>query len=195
MSDSSGKGNLLGAVEKSPFFTFAKPYLDFIGKGTMFTIVYILMAVASLLMPFAIIFWAANNGIFNMGAQGVTWFILTWIFTAFAGWIGFQLWWERKSQVVEVKESEFVATPIIADIVRTFGEWIGTLMAIIGFAAGLFGVIILGQYMNYVLPGGPMLIAAGPVAGFFTILLFRLLAEALRVFVNIANSLRDIAKK
>ncbi|MCL2443344.1 MAG: hypothetical protein FWD13_07760 [Treponema sp.] len=197
MSDSGIGSKVTGAVssvENTVFFKFAKPYLDFIGKGTMFTIVYIIGAGASILMPIIAIVAAAVSGIFTAGAQAVIWFIFTWFFIAFAGWIGFQLWWDRKSQVTEVRDSEFVATPIIADIVRTFGEWLGTFMAIVGFGAGLFGLIIYFDLLSE-LPGGPALIIVGPIAGFFTILFFRLAAESLKIFVNIANSVRDIAKK
>jgi len=201
MSDSNEKKSLSGVLEnleKTPFFTFSKPYLDFIGKGTMFSLVYYLMAIVSILVPFAFIIWAIQEGIFDyasyMGAGIIVWFIITWFFAAFAGWIGFQLWWARKSQVTEVKESEFVAIPICADIFRTFGEWLGTLIAVIGFGGGLFGLILANEFLSTV-PGGSALVIAGPVVGFFTILFFRLVAEGIKIFVSIANSCRDIAKK
>jgi len=204
MSDSSLKKDLSGVLgeiltkfEQTKLFTFSKPYIDFIGKGTMFSIVYVLMALISLIgLPVGSIIFAIQLGIFNMGAQGVIWFILTWFCVVFAGWVGFQLWWARKSQVGEVKESEFVATPIMADIFRTFGEWIGTILIIVGFGGGLFGLIVMSAngYLNAI-PGGPALVLAGPIAGFFIILFFRLVAEGMKLFVSIANSCRDIAKK
>ena len=202
MSDSNEKKGFAGFTD-SPFFTLAKPYLDFIGKGAMFSIVYYLMAIVSILIPIVVIVIAIiNRSIFSyVGAKGIVWFILTWFFIAAAGWIGFQLWWNRRKQVMDVKESEFIAIPIIADIVRTFGEWVGTLLAVIGFGAGLFGLIILGDELNVMLGMigmsrfGAALVIAGPVAGFFIILFARLIAEAMKIFVSIANSCKDIAKK
>ncbi|MCL2231161.1 MAG: hypothetical protein FWC01_08700 [Treponema sp.] len=200
MSDSSEKKGLAGFTD-SPFFNLARPYFDFIGKGTMFSIVYYLMAIVSILLPIAVIVIAAQNGIFSVGGKYVVWFILSWLFIAAAGWVGFQLWWNRRIQVMDVKESEFVAIPIIADMVRTFGEWIGTLLAVVGFGAGLFGLLILGDELTMMLSMigmdqfGGGLVVAGPVAGFFIILFARLVAEAMKLFVSIANSCKDIAKK
>ena len=190
-----------GKFSNSPFFNFSKPYLDFIGKGTMFHIVYFLMAAVSLLIPIALIIVAVRTGIFSFGGKIIAWFIFTWFFAAFAGWIGFQLWWNRRSQITDVKNSEFVVIPIVADIVSTFGEWLGTLIAIIGFGAGLFGLIILGRDLSYVLSMidmdqfGGLTIILGPVAGFFIIIIAKAMAEAIRIIVSIANSCKDIAKK
>ena len=199
--DQTNEKKEFGKNFNSPFFTFAKPYFDFIGKGTMFHIVYFSMAAVSILIPIGLIIFAVEMELFSIGPRGVVWFILTWLCAAFACWIGFQLWWNRKSQITDVKDSEFVVIPTVADIVSTFGEWIGTLVAIIGFSAGLFGVIILGDYLNLVLnyigagQFGALIIIIGPVAGFFIIILSKAIAEAIRIIVSIANSCRDIAKK
>jgi len=183
------------ALSSSPFFTFSKPYLNFIGKGTMFNLVYIVMAIVSLLFPIAVIFLAIEMRIFDYGARGIIFFIFSWLVVAFAGWIGFQLWWDRKSQIMEVKDSEFVATPIVSDIFRTFGEWTGTLIAIIGAGVGFFGLIIFPELLRYIPYGGPLMIIAGPIVGFFIIVFSRFLAEQLRVFAAIANNTRSIAQK
>ena len=96
---------------------------------------------------------------------------------------------------------KFVVIPIVADIVSTFGEWLGTLIAIIGFGAGLFGLIFLGRDLSYVLSYigmaqfGGLTIIMGPVAGFFIIIIAKAVAEAIRIIVSIANSCKDIAKK
>lgn len=205
MSDSEktneGKKRLEGILN-TPFFTFSKPYLDFIGKGTMFHIVYFLMAAISILIPIGLIIYVAQSGLFNyFGGKFIAWFIITWLFAAFACWIGFQLWWNRRSQITDVKNSEFVVIPIVADIISTFGEWVGTLIAVIGFGGGLFGLIFLGSDLNYILSAinmggfGALTIIAGPIAGFFIIIISKALAEAIKIIVSIANSCRDIADK
>ncbi|MDR0473785.1 MAG: hypothetical protein LBH43_08985 [Treponema sp.] len=208
-SESNEKKGLAQVTDKinssanTPFFTFSKPYLDFIGKGTMYNLVYIVMAVINLILPFAVIFMAAEKGVFNfkyVPVKLIIAFIFLWLFVAFACWIGFQLWWDRKSQVKTLQDAEFVATPIVADIFRTFGEWLGTLMAIIGVGGGLTALIFRSDYeMRYMMgfiPGlnsGALAIVAGPVAGFFTIIFFRFLAELLKIAVALANNIKEIA--
>ena len=206
--ESKGK-RLLERLDKNPFFGFSKPYLNFIGKGSIFSIVYFLMSVVSLIIPFVVIYLAiANrNAMFrnwltgSVQASAVIAFIFTWFFIAFACWVGFQLWWNRRSQVTSVAESEFVAIPICAGILRTFGEWFGTLIGIIGFGAGLIAVIALrgdaGGILD-LLPGfgwasGPLVIFIGPVVGFAYIVVFRLLAELLKVAAALANNTKEIA--
>ena len=195
MSDSNEKkGNT--AFTESSFFTLSKPYLDFIGKGTMYNLVYIVMAITSLIIPFAVIFWAVDMELFKIGAKGVVFFTFSWLVIAFACWIGFQLWWNRKSQVTEVKDSEFVATPMVSEIFQTFGEWAGTLIAIIGAGVGLFGLIIFPELLDYIpYIGGPALVIAGPVTGFFIIIISRFFAEQIRIFAAIANNTKSIAQK
>jgi hypothetical protein len=183
---------------QSPFFTLSKPYLDYIGKGTMFNLVYVIMAVVSLLViPIGVLIWVIETEILRwFGGRAVVWFIFTMLFVLLAGWIGFQLWMNRMSQVRQVKDSEFVVIPILADIIRTTGEWLGTLLAIIGFGAGLFGLIIYNELIADFIPGGGIvLLLAGPVLGFFVVLLHSAIAEGVRIFVSIANSLKEISQK
>ena len=192
----------LEKLTENPFFTFSKPYLDFIGKGTMFYLIYIVMAVVNLLLPFIILFMIIDAGLFGFGAKFVFAIIFSWIVIVFACWIGFQLWWDRKSKINLVKSDEFVVTPIVSDIVQTFGEWIGTLIAIIGAGVGLIAFIFLGNEMSdffRYIPGigflgsGPAIILIGPVTGLFIIILFRFLAEQMRMLVALVNNTKDIA--
>ena len=194
MSDSETKG--LKKFAQTPLFTFSKPYLDFIGKGTIFNLVYIVMALVNIVLPFVIIAYVINLGLFSLGGKFVVAIILAWLVVLFACWIGFQLWWERKSKIATVENSEFVATPIVADIFRTFGEWLGTMIAIIGAGVGIIATIILGKDMSYI-PGmdsGALVIIAGPVLGFFIIIISRFLAELLKIFVALANNTKEIAE-
>jgi len=191
---------LLDKLDGNPFFGFARPYLNFIGKGTIFSFVYFIMAVVSLILPFFVIYFVVDSGFLGeVGGRGVVAFIFSWFVIAFACWIGFQLWWNRRKQVTEVAESEFVAIPICAGILRTFGEWLGTLIGITGFGAGLIASIILGNYMRMLemyfgIPGGPIVIFTGPVVGFFLLVLFRLLAELLKIVAALANNTKAIAE-
>lgn len=203
MSDSDEKKGF-EAFKQSRFFTFSKPYLDFIGKGTIYNLVYIVMTIINLLLPVIVIIQIINSGIFRLGAKFIIASILSMLVITFACWIGMQLWWNRRNQVTEVKDSEFIATPIISDIFRTFGEWIGTLIAIIGAGVGLIALIFLGRDMNFLFrlmnlsflaDFGWMVIFIGPVLGFFIIIISRFIAEQLRIFAAIANNTKDIAQK
>jgi len=220
MSDSNEKsikkqlGGLIETVENTVFFKFSKPYLDLIGKGSLFKIVYVIMALVSLL-GIPITTMVMGKDIFRYGGgQEIAWFILTWLAIVFAGWIGFQLWWNRKDQVTELaeKHSEFVVTPICSLIFQTFGEWIATLIAIIGFSAGLFGLfcglgdavgsvmepflgLILGPFSGLLLGAniGISIIFIGPLIGFVIWIITRLFAELFRIIVAFVNNTKDIA--
>jgi hypothetical protein len=185
----------------TPFFVFSKPYLDYVGKGKIFNLLYVVMAVISLLLPFAIIIMAVSSGIFGYGAKFTAAFVLAWLVIAFACWIGFQLWWDRRTRVAHIAASEFIATPIFSEILQTFGEWLGTLIGIIGAGAGLIAVIFLGRDSNYLfsmiglgfMRFGPAVILIGPIVGFFIIIITRFLAEQLRLFAALANNTKEIA--
>ena len=186
-----------------PFFNFAKPYFDFIGKGKIFSLVYIFMAFINLLIPLAVIYAVIEWGYLKYGGtRAIVAFIFTLLVIIFACWIGFQLWWYRKSSVKNIEKADFIATPIISEIIQTFGEWLGTLIGIIGAGVGIIALIFLGesagdlfaelgiQYLDF----APLVIIIGPVLGFFIIVIFRFLAEQIRIFAAIANNTREIAK-
>jgi hypothetical protein len=203
MSDLGTEGKRkLEELAETPFFTFSKPYLDFIGKGKFFGLVYIVMAVISLLIPIGIIVKVVDSGILRYaGAKFTITFILSWIVIAFACWIGFQLWLDRKSKVKNSESSEFIATPILSELLQTFGEWAGTLIGIIGAGVGLIGSLILGEEVGYLFDAvglesmsfGVMVIIAGPLIGFFFIIVSRFIAEQLRIWAALANNTKEIA--
>jgi hypothetical protein len=188
--------------EGTPFTNFSKPYLNFIGKGKFFVIIYTLMAILNLLLPFGIIYKVIDSGLLRwFGAKGVFAFIFSWIVIAFACWIGFQLWWDRKTKAKTFEDSEFTATYIFSEIVQTLGEWIGTLLGIIGAGVGLIAAIMLGDTAGQLfqaiglsfLPSGIIVVVAGPVIGFVIIILSRFVSEQMRLFVALVNNTRSIA--
>jgi len=188
-------------MTESPFFTFSRRYLEFIDKGKLFGLVYIVMAAINLIIPFVILYQVIDSGFFRYGAKYVFAFIFTWLVIDFACWIGFQLWWDRRKKVAIVEESEFIATPIFSQLLQTFGEWLGTLIGIIGAGGGLLASIFLGNDINYLfrliglgsIAFGPIVIIIGPIVGFFIIIIFRFLAEQLRIFAALANNSKEIA--
>jgi len=189
--------------DDSLFFNFAKPYFDFVGKGKLYYLVYIVMALLNLVIPLAVIFVVVYLGFLQYsGARVIIAFILSWLIIAFASWIGFQLWWYRKSSVKNIEAADFIATPIISEILQTFGEWLGTLTGIIGAGVGIVATIFLGDSANSVFMQigitftdfAPLIIIIGPVIGFVIIVLFRFIAEQIRIFAAIANNTKEIAE-
>jgi len=90
----------------SKFFTFIKPYLSYIDTGQFFrqpfSWLYAIMAVINLCLPFYIFYQAADNHIFDAPAKMVTLFLLVWLIIAFASWVSFQLWWDRKEETQQL---------------------------------------------------------------------------------------------
>jgi tetrahydromethanopterin S-methyltransferase subunit G len=161
------------------------------------------MAAVNVLLPFAVIFMAANAGFFRYSGQFTAAFVFSWLVIAFACWIGFQLWWDRRLQVAHVESAEFIATPLVSRIFQTFGEWIGTMIGIIGAGVGLMAVIILGDNSPYLFEAigmefmggfGPLVIIIGPVIGFLIIIISRFLAEQLRLLAALVNNTKEIAE-
>jgi predicted permease len=188
-------------IAGSPFFTFSRPYLDFIGQGKIFNLVYLVMAGINIILPFVIIYKSIKSRIFNVGAKFVFAVILVWLVIIFACWIGLQLWLDRRKKVTDAASSDFAATSIFSDILQTFGEWLGTLLGIIGAGGGLIASIFLGEESFYLfsaigmgfMPSGIMVILIGPITGFFIIILSRFLAEQLRLFASLVNNTKEIA--
>lgn len=206
MSDAGNSGSKLreklDKMDKNPFFIFSKPYLDFIGKGKIFGFVYYIMAVINLFTPFGVIYMTIDSGVFRyVGAKYIFAIIFSWLVIAFASWIGFQLWWNRRAKVMNSASTEFIATTSFSEILQTYGEWLGTLFGIIGAGVGLIALIFLGNEANnlfgYIgldfMSFGPMVIFIGPVIGFFIVIIFRFFAEQLRLFASLVNNTKEIA--
>jgi len=189
---------------ENKFFTFIKPYLSFIDNGQLyrkpFSWLYTLLAVVNLILPIYIFYQAADNGIFDWEAKFIIVFLLVWIIIAFASWISFQLWWDRKSKVITTSSEgdEFVATPVFSHLIQTFGEWLGTWIGIVGFSVALLTTLILGDGGYYLLSElglgfmktGFLFIILMPIYGFLIIVATRFLAEQFRALSSIANNTR-----
>jgi len=187
------------------FFTFARPYLSFIDKGHLFkkpfNWLYTVMAIINLLVHLIILFTSIDNGVFKLKFKVVLTFILIWLITAFASWISFQIWWDRRSKITysTQENDEFVATPAFSHFIQTAGETYGTWIGLVGFGFALFTTIILGgeaSYLSYQL-GMPLgsLMGSGvaaifimPIIGFLIIILSRFVSEQIKALVAIANN-------
>ncbi len=187
---------------ENKFLTFFKPYLQFIDDGDFFrkpfSWLYSLLAIINLLFPIAVLVQAIDKGLFDVKATVIIVFILIWLLIAFAGWLSFQIWWDRKSKIKMSSSSgdDFIATPVFSHFIQTLGEWLGSYIAIVGFGFALLVTILLGSdgYMLSRFIGLPILetgwgaIIAMPIIGFLLIVFSRFLSEQIRALAAIANN-------
>ena len=192
---------------KNKFFTFITPYLNFIDRGDIFrkpfSWLYVLYAIINLLVPFITLFWAIEKNIFEYGDSKVLMtFFFIWIVIAFASWVSFQLWWDRRIKVTQttIEGDEFLATPVFSHYVQTLGEWIGTWVGIVGTAVSLSVTIFMGDTGSYLMQdldipfveAGIASIILMPIYGFLIIVFGRFLAETFRALSSIANNTKKL---
>jgi len=185
------------------FFNFIKPYLAYIDSGKFykkpFEWLHVFFAVVSIAFPFFLFIYAAANGLFRSPAKYIVMSILVFIVMIFAGWISFQIWWDRRKKVTAVvKEGDdFIVVPVFSKFIQTAGESFGTNLAIMGFFIPLITKIFLGDEISMMasqlgmggclLGGIPSMITL-PIAGFFVIIVTKLQVELFQALVSIANN-------
>ncbi|MFZ4724747.1 MAG: hypothetical protein ACOYMD_04810 [Paludibacter sp.] len=127
------------------------------------------------------------------------------ILVIFIGWINFQIFWNRKSSLQNItkENDEITAIPVVAHFIKTIGESLGTYIGVMGFFTLLIALIFKSCFgifgLNQLFPisvesltrdyemGIPFLLV--PLfAGFFTILLFRIIAEGVNLLAVITNN-------
>lgn len=183
------------------FFTLIKPLLNKIDNGELFrkpfSWLYIALAILSLIYPFIILSYAVKEHVFD-NDLGVL-FMLIWVFTLFAGWISFQLWWDRKNVISKLTgpKDHYVATPVFGHFVQTLGEMLGLWVAIVGFGISLVAGIFFSDRsgaslfysldMDFLYMGWAGIIIM-PIIGFIIIVITRYLAELITTFASIANN-------
>lgn len=189
---------------KNVFFNLIDPIIDWIDNGRFFKDpfkwIYTLFAVLNLLFPLVVLIGAVQKDIFSAPGKFITAFILLWLLLAFAGWVGFQIWWNRKDKVMKtsVENDRFVATPIFTHLIQTAGEWAGFLYAIIGCGGSIILLVILGKDANSlaaltgtdIVSFGASAIIMAPITGFLVVVVSRVIAELYRALVEIANNTR-----
>lgn len=190
-------------IFENKFFTFINPGLSLIDRGELykkpFQWLYIVIAVVNLLVPLFVLYAAIDFGIFKQEAKYIFAFLFIWLVIAIAGWVSFQIWWNRKDKITHTSQenSDFPATPVISHLIQTSGECFGAWIAIVGFGFAFFGTIFLGEQQAsgfaYALKlplveGGILTMILMPVYGFLTIVFARFIAELIRALACIANN-------
>jgi hypothetical protein len=109
------------------------------------------------------------------------------------GWLNFQIWWCRRTQIRETsgKFDECTATPVFAHFLQTFGESMGLTIAVLGFITALimsFLDVSFGQFGWNLIHKGVLGFVLPPVVGYLVLFAFRVVAELTRSLVVIANN-------
>ncbi len=195
------------------FFTFSKPFLNFIDSGNFFRKpfgwLYAIIAIVNLILPLFLLYFAIKENIFKADGKYILAFFMLWLIITFASWISFQLWWDRKSKIKDTsaENAEFVATPVFANFIQTLGEWLGTWLTIVGIGVALVGKLfdqgnMMGNMGDFGRGMGDNILLSGffggenlllsliliPVKGFLIVVFARFLAETSKAFAAIANN-------
>jgi len=189
---------------ENKFLTFINPYLSFIDKGHLFrkpfSWLYALIAAINLLMPLYMLYQLIGLGIFSLGTKIAIVALLSWLIVVFAGWVGFQLWWDRRTKITfsSGDDSEFTATPAFSHLIQTFGEWLGTWIGIAGCGFALLTNIFLGEEASFLSGSIPIVgsylgtgwayVLLMPIYGFLIIVLSRFFSEQIKAICTIANN-------
>lgn len=127
------------------------------------------------------------------------------VLAIFIGLINFQIFWDRKSKIILTSKNndEFTAIPVIAHYIQTLGESIGTYVGIMGTFTILIAIVFkvcFGTYgldrlfitglenLSNNLSAGILYLFLPIIAGFITVVLFRVISEGIKAIVVIANN-------
>jgi hypothetical protein len=184
--------------------SFFDPFFAYIDTGKIFrkpfSWLYGLIAVLNAVFPFIILYWIIDSGLFSMlAAKQIFGIILLWLVMLAAGWFSFQLWWNRLAKVSQLTcdNADFAVTPAFAHLLQTFGEWLGSYIAIVGTFSALFSWLlidpsILGHLFKIsgfgIFTLGISGIFIAPIYGFLVFVSFRFAAEVARALASIANN-------
>lgn len=187
------------------FFSFINPYLSFIDNGNFFRKpfkwVYVISAIIDLLLPLYILIEMISNRLFSIQFKYTITFLLVWVVIAFASWVSFQIWWDRRTKITfSSEDEEFVATPVLAHFIQTSGEAAGTWIGIAGCGIALFTSLFLGSQASMMsaqmgIPALGLILGSGwtfifimPILGFFIVVGARFSAELIKALAAIANN-------
>lgn len=177
-----------------------KPLFDYIDSGKLFRqpiqwLYYALGVVFAIFMLYSI---SLTSVMFKIG--GIAIVVAVFIIILMIALSAFSvLYWFKRGNDVRIDTpmgARFVAIPVIANIVRCFGEYVGIVMAVSGVFIGVFaGIFWLFskelQYIMYICPF--ILIVVGPVVGYLHLLINRYISETMLAIASIANDTHELA--
>ena len=202
----SGANNPFSPLQQTKFFRLFDGFINSMGHSNFFKKplrwLYILFAFLNLLAPVYALFKFISNDLLNATGIGG---VMIWLVIAFAGWMGFQLWWNRKDKIDGYYKAgdDFFAIPLFSHYIQTIGEWLGITIAILGAGSSLVAWIFFSGERGNLSMGFPLPmqqfgiagIIISPVLGFIIILAAKVAAELYRTFSAIANNTAQMAAK
>lgn len=177
-----------------------KPLFDYIDSGKLFRqpiqwLYYALGVVFAIFMLYSI---SLTSYMFKIG--GIAIVVAVFIIILMIALSAFSvLYWFKRGNDVSIdtpKGARFVAIPVIANIVRCFGEYVGIVMAVSGVFIGVFAGIfwLFSKELQYIMGICPfILIVVGPVVGYLHLLFNRFISEMMLAIASIANDTHELA--
>jgi len=197
----------LDKIQDNKFMGFIKPLLDLIDNGVIyrkgFWVFYLLHAIASLFIPLFLLAFAIDIGIFRYQSFDILLcFALIWVSIAFSFWLGFQVFLNRMEKIdtLFTKDCDFVAIPLIADYIKTAGEFIG-IVTISLFPCFILLVIVAYDIAKSTIPNIhvgitvvfiPIFLA---ILGYVIMSVAKFCAEIIIAFASIANNTKSLTKR
>ncbi|MDR2890948.1 MAG: hypothetical protein LBV18_05020 [Alistipes sp.] len=182
--------------------SFVRPLLDYIDNGNFFRapfrILYLVIAVASALVPFLALYGIIDSGVFKFAEAGmIIGIVLAWLVMLAGFLVVAVIWWTRADQLRDLAPSgdEYPVTPVFVHFLRTSGESGGVIVGGVMFLVLLIMLIFAGSQGGSLLSSVPGLAGGSwatvfmmPVIGFLIVLFSRFLSEQIRALVNIAQN-------
>lgn len=177
-----------------------KPMFDYIDSGKLFRqpIQWLYYALGVFLAIFMLYSISLTSDMFKIG--GVAIVVAVFIIILMIALAAFSLlYWFKRGNDVKIdtpKGARFVAIPVIANIIRCFGEYAGIVMAVSGVFIGVFAGIfwLFSRELQYIIDICPfILIIAGPIVGYLQLLVNRFLSESMLAIASIANDVHELA--
>lgn len=177
-----------------------KPLFDYIDSGKLFRqpiqwLYYALGVVFAIFMLYSI---SLTSVMFKIG--GIAIVVAVFIIILMIALSAFSvLYWFKRGNDVRIdtpRDARFVAIPVIANIVRCFGEYVGIVMAVSGVFIGVFAGIfwLFSKELQYIMDICPfILIVVGPVVGYLHLLINRYISERMLAIASIANDTHELA--
>ena len=178
-------------------------YLETIDNGSLFKVpfklLFGLIAILNAIVPFYMIYTAFDNDLFDGSFKIVMVFLWLWFLIILASFFSFNIWWNRKNKIETLikNDDSFVATPVFAHFIQTFGEYAGTYIAFVGSLGALFASIFLSGRDGYQLSHliginitefGISGVFIMLISGFFVIIITKFIAEQFKALAAIANN-------
>lgn len=178
------------------FTKFLNPVFNFLDSGKLFKqpLMYLYYAIGAALCVFGFIKIIENFDGFSYYPGAYKFFIILMMFVLLAACVFTLLFWFRRANDLKkerFEDTRFIAIPVVASILRTFGEYLGILVAYLAVCYGVLSCLILSFEGVEYLKVGLISIFGGAIAGYMIVVFFRYSAELILALAAIANNTKD----